>query len=136
MEVKVLRRMVKRCEDDQKVGVVVTDHDSKMGKVIRESRQNVKHETTQIKPKGRSTAIVKNFQRRRDSFCPGSRSPLGTDLIMSYINLSPITRRLKCVRTCSITIAATTPNVTIQHIRAINGRTGTCLKLKRVCDGI
>jgi hypothetical protein len=44
MEVEALRRMVKRWEDDQKGAVVVTDQDSKMAKVIRESRWNVKHE--------------------------------------------------------------------------------------------
>jgi cell shape-determining protein MreC len=44
MEVEALRRMVKRWEDDQKVAVVVTDQDSKMAKVIRESRWNGKHE--------------------------------------------------------------------------------------------
>jgi hypothetical protein len=38
MEVEALRRMVKRWEDDQKVAVVVTGQDSKMAKVIRESR--------------------------------------------------------------------------------------------------
>jgi hypothetical protein len=92
--------------------------------------------TTQITPKRHSTAIVKNFQRRSGSFRTGSGSAVGTGLIMSYINLSPVTKRLKCGRTPPITIAATTPSVTIRHIRAINGRTGTCLKPKRVRDGI
>jgi hypothetical protein len=31
-------------------------------------------------------------------------------------------------------ITAITPSAIIQHSRAINGRTGTYLKLKRVCD--
>jgi hypothetical protein len=41
---EALRRMVKRWEDDQKVAVAVTGRDSKVAKVIRESRWNVKHE--------------------------------------------------------------------------------------------
>jgi hypothetical protein len=40
MEVEALSRMVKRWEDDQRVAVVVTDQDSKIAKVIRESRWN------------------------------------------------------------------------------------------------
>jgi hypothetical protein len=41
MEVEALRRMVKREEDDQKVAAAVTDQDSEMAKVIRESSWNV-----------------------------------------------------------------------------------------------
>jgi hypothetical protein len=44
MELEALKWMVKRREDGQKVAVVVTDLDSKMAKVIRESRWNVKRE--------------------------------------------------------------------------------------------
>jgi hypothetical protein len=44
MEVKAMRLMVKRGEDDEKVSVVVTDEDWKMVKVIRQSRWNVRHE--------------------------------------------------------------------------------------------
>jgi hypothetical protein len=44
MEVEAVRRIVKRREHDQKEGVAVTDQDSKMGMVIRESRWNVRHE--------------------------------------------------------------------------------------------
>jgi mevalonate pyrophosphate decarboxylase len=124
--------MVKRWEDDQKVAVAVTDEVSRLatpaGMPIKK--------TTQTTLKSRSTAIVKNFQRRSDSFRTGSGSALGTCVIMSYINLFAVTKTLKCGRTPSITIAVTTPSVTIQHIRAINGRTGTYLKLNRVCDGM
>jgi hypothetical protein len=123
MEVEAQRRTAKRWEDDQKVGVVVTHQDSKMAKVIRESRWNAKHEYDANHAKRGSTAIFKNFQRRSDGFCTGSGSPLWLGLIMSYINLSPVTRKWKCGRTPSITIAATTPSVTISHIRAINGHT-------------
>jgi hypothetical protein len=35
----------------------------------------------------------------------------------------------------SVTIAATTQRVTVQHTRAINGRSETCLKFMGVCDG-
>jgi hypothetical protein len=44
MEVEAQKRMVKRWEDDQKVAVIVRDQDSRMAKVIRESRWNVKYE--------------------------------------------------------------------------------------------
>jgi hypothetical protein len=132
MEVEALREIVKRWEDDQKVAVIVMEQDSEMAKVIRESRWNVKHECD-----------VNHAQKALDRYCQGLPSqerhllyPLGTGLIMSYINLSRVARRLKCGRMHSTTIAATTPTVTIQHIRAINGRTGICLKLKRVCDVI
>jgi hypothetical protein len=45
MEVDALRPMVKRLEDDQKVAVAVTDQDSTMAKVIRQSRWKIKHES-------------------------------------------------------------------------------------------
>jgi hypothetical protein len=41
MEVEALRRIVKREEDDQKVAIAVTDQDSEMANVIRESSWNV-----------------------------------------------------------------------------------------------
>jgi hypothetical protein len=42
----------------------------------------------------------------------------------------------KCKITPSVAIATTTPNDTIEQVRIISGRNGTCLKLKRVYDGI
>jgi hypothetical protein len=129
IEVGALRRIVKRWEDDQQVAVALTDQESKIAKEIRESRGNARHgydanHAKKARPplsatsKGRATASVQT----RDGFNHARRRPI------------PVTRRLKCRRTSSITIAATTPSVTIQYIRAINGTTGTCLK--RVCDGI
>jgi hypothetical protein len=123
MGVEALKWVVKRWEDDHNVAVVLMDQDSRMAKVICESRWNVRHEHDANHTKGYSTAIVKKFQVRSDNFCTGSGSALATGLIMPYINLSPVTRRLKCGRTPSITIASTTPSVAIQHIRAINGHT-------------
>jgi hypothetical protein len=41
MEVQALSRAVKRWEDDQKMTVVTRDQDSRISKVIRESRWNV-----------------------------------------------------------------------------------------------
>jgi hypothetical protein len=43
MEVEAMRRMVNPWEDDAKITFVMTDEDSKMAKVIRESRWNVRH---------------------------------------------------------------------------------------------
>jgi hypothetical protein len=136
MEVEAQMGKVKRWEGDQKVAVVVRDKASKMAKVIRESRWNVKYEYDanhakvaldrycQELPKEERQLLYWLGKRSRDWFNHGLHQPI------------PVTRRLECRRTPSITIAAATPSVTIQHIRAINGRTGTCLKLKRVCDGI
>jgi hypothetical protein len=44
MEAEAMMRIVKRWEDDQKVTLLVTGQDSKMPKVIRKSRWNVRHE--------------------------------------------------------------------------------------------
>jgi hypothetical protein len=44
MEVEAMKRMVNRWEDDEEVGTVITNQDSKLGKVIRDSRWGVKHE--------------------------------------------------------------------------------------------
>jgi hypothetical protein len=44
MEVETMKRMIHRWEDDRKVRTIITDQDSKLGKVIRESRWNVNHE--------------------------------------------------------------------------------------------
>jgi hypothetical protein len=45
MEVKAMRRMVKRLEYDQNVTVVVTDQDWKLAIEIHESRWNITHES-------------------------------------------------------------------------------------------
>jgi hypothetical protein len=83
MEVEALRRMGKRQKDNKKVAVAVTQQDSKMAKVIRESRWMSVTNMTQIMPKGRSTAIVKKFQRGSDNFHTGSGNTLGTAQITS-----------------------------------------------------
>jgi hypothetical protein len=44
MEVEAMKRLVNRWEDDEKVDTVITDQDSKLGKVIRDSWWGVKHE--------------------------------------------------------------------------------------------
>jgi hypothetical protein len=44
MEAEAMRRMIGRWKDDQQVKTVVTNQDSKLGKVIRESRWNIEHE--------------------------------------------------------------------------------------------
>jgi hypothetical protein len=107
-----------------------------MAKGIQKSSWNLRHQCEENHPKGHPNTTIKSFKRRRDSFCKGPGDVLGTGLIRSCISLSAVTRRLKCGRRSSIGIGATTPNVTIQHIIAINGRTGICLKLKRVCDRV
>jgi hypothetical protein len=104
--------------------------------VIRKFRWNVGHEPDANHTKRRPNTIVKNFQRRRDSCCTGSGRPVGTGLITSCINQSPVTKRLKCGRTPSITFDATTPSATIQRTRAINVRTRTFPKLRRVCAAV
>jgi hypothetical protein len=44
MEVEAMRRMIGRWEDDEKVETIITDQDSKLAKVIRESAWDVTHE--------------------------------------------------------------------------------------------
>jgi hypothetical protein len=44
MEAEAMRRMVRRWQDDQKVKTVITDQDSKLGKIIRDSHWSVEHE--------------------------------------------------------------------------------------------
>ena len=91
-----------------------------MAKVIGQSRWTVAHACESERP---STAIVKNFQRRSDRYVWRPRG-LGTGASASCISLPPVTRGLKCERTPSVTVAATTPSATVQHSRAISGRTG------------
>jgi hypothetical protein len=126
-----MRQMVKRWQDDQRVWVVVTDHDARMAKVILESRENVMHEYNANHTKRGSIAIVQNLRKRTDSCCPVSDGALETGAITSGISQSPVTRRLKCERIPLIAIVAITPCATIQHIRVTSGRTGTCLKPRR-----
>jgi hypothetical protein len=67
MEVEAMRRMVKKLEHDHNVAVGVTDHDSKMAKVIRESGWDVRPEYNANHTKEHWTAIAKNFQNRSNS---------------------------------------------------------------------
>jgi hypothetical protein len=114
IEVETRRRIVKGWEDDHKVAVAVTDQDSKMTKAIRESRSNVRHEYDVNHAKKTLDCHCQGLPKEKRRFCTGSRSALETRAITPDINVSPVTRRLKCGRTRSITIAATIPNVAIQ----------------------
>jgi hypothetical protein len=48
-------------EDDYKIVFVVTDHDLKMAKLIRESCWNVGYQYNENRAKKRPTAMAKNF---------------------------------------------------------------------------
>jgi hypothetical protein len=67
MEVESMRVM-KRWEYDHTVAIAVTDQDSKVAKVIRESRWNFPRESDANHAKRPSTPIAKNIQRRSHSF--------------------------------------------------------------------
>jgi hypothetical protein len=107
-----------------------------MAKVIRESRWNVTHEYDanhthkalhphcQEFPKEERQLLYGLGRRSRDWFSHVLHQHIARD------------KRSKCGRMPSITVAAIIPSAIIQHIRAISGRTGTWLKLRRVCDGI
>jgi hypothetical protein len=88
MEVEALTRMVKRWEDDEKVAVVLTEQDSKMAKVIRESRWNAKHECDSNHTKKALDHHCRGLPKEERQLLYG----LGTGPIMSYINLSAATR--------------------------------------------
>jgi hypothetical protein len=124
MKVEEMRRPVKRWEDDQKVVVTGIDRNSKMAKVICESRWNVAHECDANDTK---KALKRHCQELpnegRQLPCGLGRAP-GTDLVTSRIGPSPVTRKLNSGRTASIAIVAITPNATIQPIGAITGRIG------------
>jgi endonuclease III len=92
MEVEVMKRMVKRWEDNRKGAVSVTNQDSEMAKVIPESRWNVTHEYNVNHAKRRTTAIIKNFQRRSHSYCTRPGGALGTGFVPSCISPSPVTK--------------------------------------------
>jgi hypothetical protein len=123
-------------EKQLRMVIVMTDQDSKMAKVIRESHWNVKRKYDADQAK---KALDRHYQELPKEVLqlPCGFGKPSRDRF-NHVPPQPIavTRRLKCERTPSITIAAITPSVTIQHIRVINGRTGTYLKLKRVCNGI
>jgi hypothetical protein len=114
----------------------MTDQCSEIGKVILESRWNVRHEYDanhtlkaldrycQELPKEERELLNGLGRRSRDWFNHALHQPITRD------------KKIEMWRTPSITFAAITPSVIIQHIMAISGRTGTCLNLKRVCDGI
>jgi hypothetical protein len=128
--------MVKRWEDGQKVSVVAMDQDSEIAKVIRESRGNVRHEydaNHTLKALNRYCQELQKEERQwmyglgrrsRDWFNHVLHQPIARD------------KKMEMWENTSIIIAAITSSVIIQHIMAISGRTGTCLKLKRVCDRI
>jgi hypothetical protein len=88
MEVEAMSWMVTRWEDNQKMAVALTDQESKMANVIRESRWNVRYEYDVNPAERHWTTIAKNFQRRSDSCCMGWGGALGTGRIMSCISPS------------------------------------------------
>jgi hypothetical protein len=114
-----------------KVAVVVIDQDSKTAKVIREFRWNVRREYGANHGKWAPDRYCQEFPKKKDSHSRGWRGALGTASVTSCISASPVPRRSKYGRTPVIT-----PSAIIQHIRAISDKAETCLKLKRVCNGI
>jgi hypothetical protein len=119
-----------------KAAVAFTDQDLKTAKMIRESRWNFRGEYDANHAQSNSIAVSKNFQRRKNSRSTGIGGVLATGSIISGMNPSPVARRWKYRRTPSVIIAVVSPSAISQQIKVITERTETCLKLKRVCNGI
>lgn len=75
MEVEAMRRMIGRWEGDQKVETVITDQDSKLAKVIRESRWDVRHDVDSNHAKKSLARYVERLapELRRHLFGLGKR---------------------------------------------------------------
>jgi hypothetical protein len=130
MEVETMRRMILQWEDETKVATVLSDQDSKLAKVIRESRWKVEHEFDADHAKKSLDRIHERFPKEERQHHYGIGQRLKTGLIMCSTGRSPGSKGSRPGRMHITITVGTTADVPIPSTRVINRDSVITLKQK------